>query len=168
MLGMIAALVLLPAPPHIQNPFHAFRPHASATHRYGLPGGWVLSRTDDAFTATTACRLDRDGVRMTSGVVTFSFGHDVDTANALFRLDGGPLRTAGEVGPEVAGLGVSYLTGDTWNPSNGRVRVPWTTLAGVRRIDIRANPKRRPRTFELDSLDAAVATARGGGCTDLV
>ena len=169
MLGAIAALALL-GPFHVQNPFHAFKPGPSPqvrTERSRLPGGWRLARTDDPFTATSGCKLERRDVRMFSGVVTFSFGKEVDTANAVYKLDGGPVRTAGELGPEVAGHGVSYLSGNTYNPSDGRVRVPWTTLAGARRIDIRVNAKRRPRSFALDGLDAAVAAARQGGCSDL-
>ena len=171
MLGAIAALALLPPLPHLQNPFHAFRPGPAsqvATERSELPGGWRLSRTRDGFSGTTGCKLERRDVRLFSGVVTFSFGKSIDTANAVYRLDGGPVRAAGELGPEVAGHGVSYLSGNTWNPSDGRVRMPWTTLAGAKLVDIRANPRRRPRAFPLDSLGAAVAAARQGGCGDLV
>lgn len=172
MLGAIAALALLPHL-HLPNPpFGRLPPpeaaRAAATTRAQLPGGWRLSRTKDDFTETVGCKLERRDVRLFSGVVTFSFGRNTDTANAIYRLDGGPVRTAGELGPEVAGHGVSYMTGNTWNPSDGRVRVPWTTLTGARSIDIRANPKRHPRAFALDSLDAAVAAARDGGCSDLV
>ena len=171
MLGAIAALALLPNL-HLPNPpfgrLATSRPPEVAKSRVELPGGWRLSRTDDAFTHAVGCKLEREDVRLFAGVVTFSFGHDTDTANAIYRLDGGPLRAAGELGPEVAGHGVSYLSGDSWNPSDGRVRVPWTTLAGAQLIEIRANPKRRSRAFALDSLDAAVAVARQGGCGDLV
>ena len=177
MLGAIAALALLPHLhlPHLPNPpFGRLPPSQGAQKpevvraRATLPGGWRLSRVSDGFTGTTGCKLERADVRMFSGVVTFSFGRGADTANALYRLDGGPVRAAGELGPEVAGHGVSYMSGNTWNPSDGRVRVPWTTLAGAQRIEIRANPKRRSRAFALDSLDAAVAAAREGGCGDLV
>ena len=177
MLGAIAALALLPHLPHLPNPFKpvaSFDPPPSnaaprpRTTREELAGGWRLSRTADPFTSTVGCKLERREVRLFSGVVTFSLGHGVDTANALFKLDGGPVRAAGLLGPEVAGHGVSYMSDNTWNPSDGRVRVPWTTISGARRIDIRADPKRRSRGFDLDSLDAAVATARQGGCDDLV
>ena len=174
MLGAIAALALLPHLPHLQLPNPPFgrlpppRPREAFASRARLPGGWRLTRTDDRFTQTVGCRLERGDVRLVSGVVTFSFGRNTDTANAIYRLDGGLVRAAGELGPEVAGHGVSYLSGNTWNPSDGRVRVPWTTVAGARSIDIRANPKRRPRAFVLDSLDAAVAAARQDGCDGLV
>ena len=171
MLGAIAALALLPHL-HLPNPpfgrLAPSRPPEVAKSRANLPGGWRLMRTDDRFTGAVGCKLEREDVRLFAGVVTFSFGHRTDTANAIYRLDGGPLRAAGELGPEVAGHGVSYISGDSWNPSDGRVRVPWTTLAGAQRIEIRANPKRRSRSFALDSLDAAVAAARQGGCGDLV
>ena len=178
MLGAIAALALLPHLPHLSNPFRpapsfgTSLPFAGRTDPRAtvspLPGGWRLERTDDAFTHAAACRLERRDVQVASGVVTFSFGRRVDTANALYRLDGGPVRTVGELGPEVAGHGISYLGRNTWNPSDGRVRVPWTTLAGARSIGIRADVKRPAREWELDSLDAAVAAARLAGCDDLV
>ncbi len=179
MLGVIAALALLPSlhlpDLHLPNPpFGRLPPPSAPKPRQvvktdlKLAGGWRLTRTRDAFTQTSGCKLERRDVRMFSGVVTFSLGGEVDTANALYRLDGGPVRTAGELGPEVAGHGVSYTSGNTWNPSDGRVRLPWTTLAGARVIDIRADAKRRSRTFALDSLDTAVAAARQGGCDDIV
>ncbi len=180
MLGAIAALALLPHLPHVPNPFAPVASFGSGPFGAGgrpgevrktdtqLPGGWRLSRTDDAFTSTTGCKLVRREVRVFSGVVTFSLGRGVDTANALYRLDGGPVRAAGELGPEVAGHGVSYMTGDTSNPSDGQVHVPWTTLAGARTVAIRADPGRPSRSFPLDSLAAAVAAARQGGCDDLV
>ena len=176
MLGAIAALALLPQLPHLHLPNPPFgrlpppeapRKAEVVRTRSELAGGWRLSRVSDGFTGVTGCKLERDGVRMFSGVVTFSFGHGADTANALYRLDGGPVRAAGELGPEVAGHGVSYMSGNTSNPSDGRVRLPWTTLAGARRVEIRTGSKRRSRAFALDSLDAAVAAARQDGCGDL-
>ena len=173
MLGALAALSLLPALhlPHVavQNPFHAFRPaqHGEVRTTFTrLPDGWRLSKVSDSFTGVGSCRLDGHGVRLSAGLATFSFGGKVDTANAVWRLDGGPLRSIGEVGPEVAGMGVNLISNNTWNPSDGRVRIPWTRLAGAERLDIRANPGRDHRSFALSSLRGAVDAARGYGCTD--
>ncbi len=158
---------------HLQDPFQPFRPGPPVAERSDvtgakatLAGGWRLARTDDAFKGSVGCRLELEDVRYLQGVVTFSFGRRTDTANALFRVDGGPLRSVGEVGPEVAGLGASYLTRNTLNPSDGRVRLPYAALKGARRVDIRANDRRPHRSFALDGLAAALAEAHARGCPD--
>ena len=167
MLGALAALTLLP---HLQNPLHPFNgggPPEIRTERSRLAGGWTLSQAKDPFKGVSTCRLEGRNVRYGSGVVTFSFGHAVDTANALFRVDGGPVVSAGEVAQEAAGLGAPFLNGNLSNPSDGRVRIPWSKLVGAQRVDIRANAKTYHRTFMLAGLDAALAAARGKGCSDL-
>lgn len=173
MLGALAALALLPhlsTPAWLQNPLRPFRPGPPPeveAQDSTLPSGWRLSQTRDVFTGAGACALESRNVRYGGGVVTFSFGRRTDTANALFRVDDGPIRSAGEVGPEVAGLGGSFLTRNTDNPSDGRVRLPWSKLKSAGRVDIRPNSRSVHRAFPLDGLNAALGEARGAGCTDL-
>ena len=171
----LTALALLPhlAVPHvgIQNPFHPFNPDPNAevrTYSSRLPGGFTLVQVRDAFRGSNACRLDGRGVRLAGGVATFSFGHGVDTANAVFRIDGGPIRSVGEVAQE-SGRPRRALPriANTRNPSDGRVRIPWSKLAGAERVEIRANAKSEHRAFALRPLAAAMGEARTQGCTDL-
>lgn len=171
---MIALAVALLAPFHLSsppNPFHAFRRDPQGEFRKSettLAGGWRLQQTRDTFTGITACRLDSRQVRYGGGVVTFSFGRRTDTANALFRVDGGPLRSAGEVGPEAAALGAALRSDrNTWNPTDGRVVIPWSQLKAAARVDIRPNARTYHRAFDLGALRTAVEAARAQGCTDL-
>ena len=170
----LTLLALLPqlALPHmaVQNPFHPFKPNSRVevrTYRSRLDGGFTLVQVRDNFSGSNACRLDGRGVKVAGGVATFSFGHGVDTANAAFRVDSGPVRTAGEVAQEAAGLGAPFLGGNLNNPSDGRVYIPWSKLTGAERVDIRPNPKSYHRTFVLGPLAAALAQARTQGCSDL-
>ncbi len=171
---MPAALVLalalglphLPRPPYALNPFQPGPPKRDYEQTI-LEGGWRLRLRRDAFTGATRCELNAGGARFAGGVVTFSFGPSVDTANALFRVDGGAVRSAGEVGPEAAGLGAALLSSNTRNPSNGRVIIPWSQLKAAERVDVRPNSRAAPRGFGLVELRVAVEQARTYGCTDL-
>ena len=171
---MPAALVLalalglphIPRPPYPFNAFKPGRPEPRAAEAQ-LAGGWRLQLRRDSFTDTTRCQLNGSGARFSGGVVTFSFGRRVDTANALFRVDGGAVRSAGEVGPEAAGLGAALLSSNTYNPSDGRVIIPWSQLKAAGRIDIRPNSRATPRAFGVGALRDAVEQARAYGCTDL-
>lgn len=172
--ALVAALALagpfglrhIPRPPY---PFHAFKPGPAERQPEAarLAGGWRLELRRDTFTGATRCRLDMRRVRFSGGVVTFSFGPQVDTANALFRIDGGPVRSAGEVGPEAAGLGAALLSGNTRNPSDGRVILPWSQLKTAGRVDIRPNSRAAVRAFPVGELREAVEQARARGCSDL-
>lgn len=178
MIGALAALALLPSlhmpavhmPRGVQSPFHAFKPGERSqlqTEKTPLGGGWRLVRTSDPFTSLASCMVDSRRVRFQGGVVTFTFGPRVDTANALYRIDGGAVHNVGEVGPQVAGLGTSLFSRNTFNPSDGRVRLPWSQLATAHRVDIRPNDRRYHQSFDLAGLNAALAEARSRGCSDL-
>lgn len=176
MIAALAALALLPSlhlpSPRVtfENPFRAFKPGEASqvrTEKTPLGGGWRLVRTADPFTGLASCTVDSDRVRFQSGVATFSFGAKVDTANALFRIDGGAVHNVGEVGPQVAGMGTVLISRNTFNPSDGRVRLPWSQLASAQRVDIRPNDRRYHQSFDLTGLNAALAQARAQGCSDL-
>ena len=170
--ALLAIALLAPfhlsAPP---NPFRPFKPGPRSevrTEQARLDGGWRLSRTQDSFSGIVACRLEAQQVRFGGGVVTFSFGRRTDTANALFRVDGGPVRSIGQVGPEAAGLGAAIRSSNnTANPSDGRVVIPWSQLKSAARVDVRPNARSYHRTFMLDGLRTALDAARARGCTDL-
>ena len=181
MIGALAALALLPSmhlpamhlpSPKVsfENPFRAFKPGPNpqvSTEKTALDGDWRLVRTADPFTGLASCAVDGRRISFQGGVATFSFGAKVDTANALYRVDAGPIHNVGEVGPQIAGMGVSLFSRNTFNPSDGRVRLPWSQLAGAQRVDIRPNDHRYHQSFDLAGLNAALAQARAQGCSDL-
>ena len=126
--------------------------------------GWTLVVAKDRFTGQIDCTIRARALTYRNGVLTFRFGHSVDTANALFRVEGGPARSVGEVAVEAAGQGASFLTANTRNPSNGEVRLPLSEVEGRRSVAIRPNLHAPVRTFSLDGFGAALAAAAGKSC----
>jgi hypothetical protein len=97
-------------------------------------------------------------------VVTFALGHQIDTANAIYRLDDGPVHLVGDVAVEAAGMGAQFDTQNLANPSNGEVRIPARDLGDASRIYIRANTKMTHSTFDLAGLAPALDAARSRSC----
>lgn len=164
--GAVLALALLPS--IFGPPFEAQSRHGHDATVVSKLSGWRLAERRDRFTGLAACRLSAHDMRYVHGVVTFSFAHRIDTANALFKVDDGPARTVGSVQPEAAGLGAALLSDDTWNPSDGRVLIPTSQLKGAQAVSIRPSAKARTRTFQLNGLEQALETARAQGCSDIV
>lgn len=98
------------------------------------------------------------------GVLTFHFGHDVDTANALFRADNGPTQSAGQVAVEAAGLGARFNGPNMTNPSNGEVHIPARELGEAIKVSIQPNHRASHRTFDMTGLSRAIEVAKVRGC----
>lgn len=163
MLGAIAALAVLGAHPHLPT---LWRRPDERTH-WRRTNGWDLKIHYDRFTGAQACTLFRRNVVYSGGVVTFRFDHWVDTANAQFRLGAGPLRSAGSVAVEAAGLGARFEGPNLRNPSNGEVHIPGDVVGGAQSVSIKPNPHMSHRTFDLRGLSHAVEVAKGQHCDDL-
>ena len=125
---------------------------------------WTVDVRRDSFTGETQCVLRGPDVTLSHQVLTFRFRPSVDTANALFRADLGPVRNVGLMGPEAAGLGARLSSDDLGNPSGGRVHIPAHYLRSTKSVRIRPNPRGNDKVFDLGGLDAAVAAANQKGC----
>jgi hypothetical protein len=138
--------------------------HRDVRVQHAHVAGWRLEVRGDRFTGQTTCALRRDDIVYDHGVVTFALGHRVDTANATYRLDDGPVRRAGDVAVEAAGLGARFDSQNLDNPSNGEVRIPAKDLGDARKIYIRANTKMTHRIFDLAGLPRALEAAKARNC----
>src|SRR5258708_13004105 len=99
MVGLMAAMALTTGLFHFG---HSSDRHDVKTHFYH-GGGWHFTIRQDRFRGRTTCAIYKHDVRYAEGVITFQFGHGVDTANARFRLDNGPPRETGSVAAQAAG-----------------------------------------------------------------
>jgi hypothetical protein len=158
MAGAVAALALLGLIHHGDGE------RRDAQVQHARIDGWRLEVRQDRFTGKALCTLERDHVAYDHGVVTFAFGRQVDTASATYRLDGGPVRRAGDVAVEAAGMGVRFDTQNLANPSNGEVHIPARELGEAHKIYIRANTRMTHRIFDLTGLPAALDAARSRNC----
>jgi hypothetical protein len=140
-----------------------FRRSDDVAH-YRTAPDWALDVSKDRFTGMTHCAVRTRGLTYRDGVVTLHFGHGVNTANALFRVDGGPARSVGEVAVEAAGKGAVFLSRNTTNPSNGEVHIPTTQLAAHRSLAVRPNARASVRTIDLAGLAPSLKAAEAHGC----
>lgn len=158
MAGAIAALALLGLI------HHGAAERRDAQVQRAHIDGWRLEIRHDRFTDQASCTLKKDHIVYERGVVTFSLGHQVDTANATYRLDDGPVRRVGDVAVEAAGLGARFTSQNLENPSDGEVRIPARELGEAHVIYIRANTRLTHRIFDLTGLADAVDAAQTKGC----
>ena len=127
-------------------------------------GDWRLVVRNDAFAQVMHCRLTAPRMDYRRGALEFHFASNVDTSDAVYRVDSGPaVRTTGEL-MEIAGRGFRIHDDNLFNPSGGVVRVPQTQLAGANAVEIEAAWGRRPVRFKLGQLDEALAAATTAGC----
>jgi len=139
--------------------------HESDFHRsHQVVNGWRIEAIQDRFSGRTACRIRNHNVTFDRGVVTFHFPSSVDTANAIFRIDGGPPQSVGSVAVEVAGLGARLQGDNSTNPSSGLVPLPSRLLSTANTVSIEPNYKRQHRDFSVHGLSGALDVARQKGC----
>jgi hypothetical protein len=141
---------------------------------FGAPGqteerrfdvqGWRVTVSQDRFTGGVACRATRSDMSLSPSVIVFKLGRHVDTSNAVYRLD---LGTAYSVVDQPVDLEVRHeieVDAPLENPSAGVVALPLSQLAGVRRVDIRANLKSAPRAFDVSGVPAVLQFERTEAC----
>ncbi len=150
----------------IPNPFADFHLHRDrdVLRSNQVVSGWRIEVYQDKFSGHTTCRIRNHNVSFDRGVVTFRFPSSVDTANALFRIDGGPAQPVGSVAVEVAGLGARLHGDNSTNPSSGLVPLPARLLSTANTVSIQANPTRQHRDFTVHGLSGALDVARQKGC----
>jgi hypothetical protein len=127
-------------------------------------GNWGLDVVQDRFTGSIGCEIRKSAITYRHGVVVFQFGHNVDTANAEFRVDNGPARPVSSVTVEAAGLGARFGSDNLDNPSDGVVNIPASVISNARQVSIRPNARSNHRTFDLTGLAQAVVAARSHRC----
>ena len=125
---------------------------------------WGLEVRRNHFTGQTACTLRRPGITYAHGVITFSFGHKINTANANFRVDNGSVRTVSSVAIEAASLGAQFNGPDLANPSRGEVHIPAAYVQNSTTVSIQPNDTITHRSFDLRGFSHALGEAKKQGC----
>ena len=140
--------------------------HAAPTGAPGRVDGWTLRIQGDRFTGARRCQLSRGAMDYQRQALVFHLSARIDTAGAVYRIDGGPAVAAASDEPELAAQGFALHDDDLDNPSGGLVRIPVHRLTGAGEVQIEPAPGRRPIKFKIGGLAGALAAARQAGCAD--
>lgn len=140
-----------------------FSGKSHAVQRYQMQG-WTVELKTDSFTGAVSCRLRAKDVTVDRGAAAFDFGGGVNTAEAVYRIDGGAARSGRIAMMDVAELGVRTITASPHNPTGGFVRIPAAELSGAASVAIRPNQYHAVRSFTLSGLDEALAAEKQRGC----
>ena len=154
---MIAALALAAA--------MAGSPRQTLTeYRPIAVGDWTYRIRDDSFTGQRTCRLRSRHVVYRRGVLMFSLGHRVDTAAALYRIDGGQVLDPHGDDLAVAAAGLALHADDLDNASAGLVRIPARRVMDVKVVSIRPSAHAGVASFPVAGLREALAQEARYGC----
>ena len=143
---------------------HVPWPHGAA--QVSHVDGWTLKTRLDRFAGERSCALSRGRIDYVRQALVFHLPARVDTAAALYRIDGAAPVGVRADEAELASLGFNLHNDDLDNPSGGLVRIPVHRLAGAAEVEIEAAPGRRPVKFKIGGLSAALDAARGAGCAE--
>jgi hypothetical protein len=140
----------------------------TVTERYQTPA-WHIDATRDKFTHGLKCRLYQGGrglpvVAYARGALAFQFSRGLNTTNADFQIDNGPVLPWTSVYPQLVGTGAPLTGKSLDNPTQGKVLLPVERLTGGHLVTIRAVPDHKPRRFSIDGFSDALASARSQGC----
>jgi hypothetical protein len=152
-LALLFALVLWPLHPAREV----------TVHRYGVVG-WVLETRKDSFSGRVVCRLNRGRLSYERQALVFHLPPRLNTYDAAYRIDGGPLLLSRDDAADLATQGFALSDDDLANPSGGLVRIPTRRLGGAKLVQIQPRPNSRPLRFSLNGLAATLAAARQLGC----
>ena len=136
---------------------------AAKTHTYHF-GVWRIQMRYDAFTGTTSCTMKSGNLNYANHVITFEFGGATVTDAAIFRVNNGPVQSAGAFQDEVKSTELFYNPGPLENPGDGKVRLPEKLFTEAAFVDIRPTEQGRVKHFRLDGFPAALAFMQQRGC----
>lgn len=129
-------------------------------------GEWKAEISTDRFTGEVSCALTARRMSFHRDTLVFHLGRDVDTSEAFFRVDNGPVRSVREPRLLNETHGFFLDSGPIDNPSGGKVALPLSVVKGAKQIYIRASPRHEPRAFDVSGLGDALAAAKAAGCKD--
>jgi len=127
-------------------------------------GGWTVRVSWDRFTGAISCAVNKGRVEFSNDVLIFHSNPEVDTSDAIFRVDGGPARSVREATYDDQRRGYYRSGGPLANPSAGEVALPSFYVTGAKWVYIRANPGRAPDGFDVRHFPEALALARAKKC----
>ncbi len=127
-------------------------------------GAWTLTVKSDPFAGQAGCRLTNGRQSYERGALVIQLPRKINTADAVYRIDGGPPMFASWDQPALASLGFALEEDNLDNPSGGLVRIPVTKVASAKAIKVEARPRDKMWKFSLVGFDAALAAAKQAGC----
>lgn len=134
---------------------------------------WQLRKVTDRFTGEVTCTLSRDqgsftgrGATVSPRAVTLRLPSTVETANAVYRVDGGPVIRWQDLYPALSSQRLPVDTGDLLHPSRGRLALPLASVSDATVIAVRTHRRARPVTFVVAGFSDALAEAKASGCRD--
>jgi hypothetical protein len=134
------------------------------TTRHYARGGWYLAVQKDRFSGQTTCTITTGRVSLVRDTLIFRLGRNALTADAHFRVDGGPVRSVREVLALDEARGFFPDRGWIEDPSESEVAIPVSYAQDARAVWIQANPRSTPRAFRLGGLGYILRAAAGLGC----
>jgi hypothetical protein len=126
--------------------------------------GWTYEVREDRFANLKSCTLYRRGVTYANRTLTFHLPREIDTSQAIYRVDDSETQPWRVSAMELASSGVALVQDDLRNPSGGLVPVPARTLASARVVIIRPSEKAKPVKFRIEGFSTAMAAATAAGC----
>jgi hypothetical protein len=127
-------------------------------------GGWTVATRTDAFTGEVRCDVFRREVSFERGAVVIRLGPRINTFDAAYRVDSGPLRRSRDDAMQLAAMGFRLSEDDLRNPSRGIVRIPNVNIGGANAVTVESRPFARPVVLSVAGLGAAVEAAKAAGC----
>ena len=127
-------------------------------------GDWSYRIRDDSFTGHRTCSLRNRRAVYRRGVLLFRLGGRIDTAAALYRIDGGQVLDPHADDLEIAAAGEPLHADDLDNASAGLVRIPARRLMDAKLVSIRPNARAPVASFPVAGLRAALAQEVRYGC----
>lgn len=149
----------------------AAHPHDRGVHRRTYyDGGWVMNIAVDRFTQQARCHLFQGAWRSPRSItfarraLGFRFAERIDTADAWYRIDGGPPRRALDNDPTLVHNDTPLDTGDLLNPSGGVVWIPVDQVADAETVAIKPTRHSGAVEYHPRGFRAALEAARVNGC----
>jgi hypothetical protein len=129
-------------------------------------GDWTAKIRSDQFTGEVSCSLVGRRMSFHRDTLVFHLGRGVDTSQAFFRVDRGPVRSVREPRLENETHGFFLDSGPIGNPSGGEVALPLSVVKDAKQVYVRASPRYPPRAFDLGRFTEALFAAKAAGCKD--
>ena len=129
--------------------------------------GWTVRVTSDHFTKEVSCSMSKGRVAFHNDVLVFHLGEFADTSDAVFRVDGGPVRSVHEATYDDQRRGYYRNGGPLENPSAGQVALPSFYVTGAKYVYIRETPRNGLSWFDVSGFADALAAARAMKCPDI-
>jgi hypothetical protein len=168
---MILALVMAIAHPQAADARPFVQPVAWHTHGAARPArqryqvdNWLIDTVSDPFSNTIRCNIHAKNMRYVPGAVLFQLPRSVNTFNAKYRIDAGPVVSWRVHAMDLTSSGVAIQNSNLTNPSGGQVAIPIAVLALASAVAIQPAFNGKVYTFDLHALSAALSGAANAGC----